>query len=464
MAIGFTLSCFCLLLFLWVTFGGPTPFKASPYRFRAFFTEAVTLAKQSDVRIGGITVGKVRSLSLPPEGNLTEVEIELDPEYAPLHSDARATLRQKTLLGETYIELTMGSDSAEPVPDGGVLERSRTVDSTQIDEILGAFDRDTRDSLRRFLRNSAVGIRGRGLDLNTALGNLGPFAADATQTLALLREQDRELAGLVRDTGEVFRAVGAGGQELSGTIVNSNRAFEALASRDAALREIVGILPTFNEETRLTLNRLAEFAGDAQPLVDNLEPVAQDVSPTFGAVRRLAPNLRRLFINLDPLLDASLRGQPALRRTIDGLRPLLRNLDPFLANLNPVIRYLRAQRKVVTDFLNNPPHALAGTASQTGVPGSTNHLLRQISYLSLESLTIQPERLPTNRGNAYLPPNLFTPRTIRGGIFPNYDCRNTGEGEIPASEASPSKAPCFVAEDYPASFGGGRAPNLFADP
>ena len=27
-AIGFTLSCFMLLLFLWVTFGGPTPFKA----------------------------------------------------------------------------------------------------------------------------------------------------------------------------------------------------------------------------------------------------------------------------------------------------------------------------------------------------------------------------------------------------------------------------------------------------
>jgi hypothetical protein len=153
-----------------------------------------------------------------------------------------------------------------------------------------------------------------------------------------------------------------------------------------------------------------------------------------------------------------------LRKTLNALRPLFRAMDPFLANLNPVIRYLRAQRKTVTDFLINPPHALAGTVPQTGVPGSTNHLLRQISYTSLESLSIQPERLPTNRGNAYLPPNLFTPETIRGGIFPNFDCDNTGEGEIPVSEASPSKAPCFVGADYPASFGGGRAPNLFADP
>ena len=81
--------------------------------------------------------------------------------------------------------------------------------------------------------------------------------------------------------------------------------FEALASRDAALAETIQIFPTFNEETRLTLNRLAEFAGDTQPLVNDLQPVADDLSPTFEAVQRLSPNLKRLFINLDPLLDAS---------------------------------------------------------------------------------------------------------------------------------------------------------------
>ena len=463
-AIGFTLSCFLLLLFLWVTFGGPTPFKSNEYRFRAFFAEAVTLAKQSDVRIGGVTVGKVQSLSLPPEGNVTEVEIELDPEYAPLRSDARAILRQKTLIGETYIELTTGSDAAPAVPDGGALKRSRTVESVQLDEILQAFDLDTRDSLRRFVRNAAVAVRGRGRDLNTGLGNLGPFTTDATATLELLRGQDRQLAGLIRDTGEVLRAVSAGDRELAGTIVNSNRAFEALASRDAALQEILQILPTFNEETRLSLNRLAAFSQDTQPLLDNLRPVVADVSPAFRAVQRLAPNLRRLLIELDPFLDASLHGLPALRRTLAGLQPLLRVLDPYVANLNPVVRYLGSQRKVITDFLSNPPHALAGTVAQTGVPGSTNHLLRQISYLSSESLTIQPERLPTNRGNGYLQPDLFARENVARGIFPNFDCDNTGEGEIPVSEATVAKAPCYVETDFAPVFGGGRAPNLFADP
>ncbi|MGH2980838.1 MAG: MlaD family protein, partial [Solirubrobacterales bacterium] len=54
-AVGFALSCFGLLLFLWVTFGGPTPFKAKRYEFTVNVTEAVTLAKESDVRIGGVT-------------------------------------------------------------------------------------------------------------------------------------------------------------------------------------------------------------------------------------------------------------------------------------------------------------------------------------------------------------------------------------------------------------------------
>src|SRR3954464_13257681 len=86
-AVGFALSCFGLLLFLWVTFGGPTPFRAQSYQFKADFPEAGTLGKEADVRIGGVSVGKVKTLSLPPKGNYTEATIEVDPQYAPIPSD-----------------------------------------------------------------------------------------------------------------------------------------------------------------------------------------------------------------------------------------------------------------------------------------------------------------------------------------------------------------------------------------
>ena len=36
----FALSCFGLLLFLWLAFGGPIPLKPKGYRFQASFAEA----------------------------------------------------------------------------------------------------------------------------------------------------------------------------------------------------------------------------------------------------------------------------------------------------------------------------------------------------------------------------------------------------------------------------------------
>ena len=65
-AVGFTLSCFLLLLFLWVSFGGPVPLKPESYRIDAYFPEATQLATESDVRIGGVSVGKVKSVELAP--------------------------------------------------------------------------------------------------------------------------------------------------------------------------------------------------------------------------------------------------------------------------------------------------------------------------------------------------------------------------------------------------------------
>ena len=67
-AVAFAFSCFGLLLFLWVTFGGPIPLKPESYRITAYFPEATQLAIESDVRIGGVSVGK--SPAMPPNPDL----------------------------------------------------------------------------------------------------------------------------------------------------------------------------------------------------------------------------------------------------------------------------------------------------------------------------------------------------------------------------------------------------------
>ncbi len=104
----FALSCVGLLLFLWLSFGGQVPFNPRGYRFHVAFRDAQELASQADVRIAGVSVGKVVDKTLDPNGNRTLATIQLNNAYAPIHKDATAILRTKTLLGETYVELRSG--------------------------------------------------------------------------------------------------------------------------------------------------------------------------------------------------------------------------------------------------------------------------------------------------------------------------------------------------------------------
>src|SRR3954447_4601562 len=102
----FALSCFAIVLFLWKSFGGPSPLAPAQYRFNADFPEATQLAEAADVRISGVKVGRVVTIDLA--GNRTRAVIEIQPRYAPIPRDIKAILRQKTLLGETYVELSPG--------------------------------------------------------------------------------------------------------------------------------------------------------------------------------------------------------------------------------------------------------------------------------------------------------------------------------------------------------------------
>ena len=497
-AVAFALSCFGLLLFLWIAFGGPVPLKPTSYRITADFPEAITLAEEADVRISGVNVGTVKELELPPEGNATRATMEIEPRFAPIAEDVRAILRQKTLLGETYIELTPGSSledgdpvpvslgaqggatdaqltEVEAIPEDGHLADAQVRDATQIDEIFDALDERTRESFQRWQANAAVAVRGRGLDINDSLGNLGPFITDASDVVGILREQRRSLKGVVRDTGEVFAALTERDRELAGAITGSNDTFGALAEQERALADSFQVLPTFQRELRATLERLDRFRVNTHPLVRDLIPVARDATPTLRSVRRLSPNLKRTFRGLDPLISASRRGLPALRRTVDGLGPVFDSLDPFLANLNPAVRYLSAQRRTITDFLASPPAALSGTLPlgnpefEPGFdPPAPLHALRQLNYLSAEGLTVSRERLSTNRGNGYVQPLALNDEpAARAGIFPNFDCKPSGGERLRGDGGSPpvdeSFAPCLVAPDFPDAFGGGQAPRLRAD-
>jgi phospholipid/cholesterol/gamma-HCH transport system substrate-binding protein len=441
--VAFALSCFGLLLYLWLSFGGPIPLKPQGYRVQIAFPEATTLAQEADVRVAGVSVGKVRKLE--GAGNRTLATIELDRAFAPLRVDARAILRQKTLLGETYVELTPGRSRRE-LPENGRLADAQVADTVQLDEILDALDPATRAAFRRWQQDLAKGIDGRGRDLNDALGTLPGFAADGADVLAVLESQRGALQRLVQNTGVTFAALTEDEQALRTLITSSKRVFDATASRNDALAESIRIFPTFLDESKATLARLETFSADTRPLVQDLRPVARDLKPTLADVRALAPDLERFFRDLDPLIAAARRGLPAAREVLAGAEPLLAELHPFLGQLNPVLQYLELSQHQVADFISYGAAALADTTVSRGGVG---HYLRQFGPIGAESAAIYRERLPSNRGKTYPGPvELFGPEQMTYLMQPTSDCSHTG-GEHPPRDGEPG---CWVAP--PKEFGG----------
>src|ERR1044072_9095421 len=194
----FALTCFALLLFLWLSFGGPMPLKPTGCRVQVDFPEATTLATEADVRVAGVPVGKVRKVEGGDGTNRTVATVELDRRYAPLRTDATAVLRQKTLLGETYVELTPGS-SKKTIPENGTLPNGQVKPTVELDEIFDSLDPQTRAAFKGWQKELAKGIDGRGRDFNDALGTLPGFASDGADVLAVLDSQEGAVTRLVKN-------------------------------------------------------------------------------------------------------------------------------------------------------------------------------------------------------------------------------------------------------------------------
>jgi phospholipid/cholesterol/gamma-HCH transport system substrate-binding protein len=447
----FTLSVFGLLLFLWVAFGGTTPLKPQGYRFKAAFSEAALLVNEAEVRMAGIRVGKVKSKELAPGGNRVLAEIELDNNFAPIPRDTRVILRQRSLLGETYVELSPGDSESGDLPDGGTLPGKQVADTVQFEELFSSFDPDTRRAFQQWLQEAGIAVGGDyAQDFNDSLGNLAGFAEAGADLLKPLNRRRLALRQVIRDTGRVFGAASEQEGALRGLIVNGNRTFAALASRDEALAQTFEVFPTFERETRATMARLERFARHTDPLVRLLREPADDLGPTLRDLGNLAPDLEQLFRDVDPLIDSSQNGVPAAERFLEGAEPVLEAAHVFLPEVNPILAYLQFNRTLVASFLvagaGSIGENLAGGYTHPRTASTPEHLLPQSSFFELRSFIRDTTRPPWDRGNAYLAPNARW-RAIGLGSIESFDCEPSG-GEVRNPVYSPAIAkapPCFVA-------------------
>ncbi|HTW42247.1 MAG TPA: MlaD family protein [Solirubrobacteraceae bacterium] len=430
----FVLSCFGLLMFLWESFGGPLPLKPKGYRVTIAFPRSFSLAEESDVRISGVEVGHVVSLGAAKEGR-TRVILEIAGRYAPIRANMHAILREKTLLGETYVQLLPEGQTGPFLRDGGQLSNSQVEPSVTLDDILSAFNAKTRRDFQIWNEALAAGIKGRGEQVNASIAQLEPFVENANRLVTLLDEQEGAVREVVHNTGVVFSALASRDHQLEGSIASGERTFHAAAEASQAFAAAFRALPGFEHNSTVALKETDKFAALANPYFEEFRPTERQLAALLAAAKPFSPQFNRFLSALGPLTQAAQKDLPDAKKSLELTVPILENFRPVLHNLDPFLKYLGEYVPELQAFFANVTAATQGSEPNANVEegraidGASSivkeHLLTAMQVLTPESLAVFSNRIGTNRANAY--PHSGAYNSLASGlpVFSTSNCASS---------------------------------------
>jgi phospholipid/cholesterol/gamma-HCH transport system substrate-binding protein len=400
-AVAFALSCIGLIVFVWIQFGGAIPFAPQGYQVRALFPETGLLVPHADVRISGVDVGKVQSLQARGVDSL--VTMQIDSAFAPIPRDTRAILRQKTLLGEAYVELSSGDGAGAKIPDGGTIPAAQVEHTQQLDQVLNSFTPRTQHDLESVLTGTGAALADRGQALNDAIGNLDPMLTELSAIVGVLNDQQDSLRSVIANGGSVLTTLGEHSADLQTLIRAGDSVLSATARRNSALTATVDSLPPFLAQLRITLRSLNATLGIARPSLAALRPVAPLLAPALRELSSVLGPARRIIAAAPALLRDSRLALPAIARFMTAFRPAVDVLLPAAQQIVPIIDYVYVDHQNVVAAMANLAAVMQASAP-ADTPSGRAHYLRALVSLGNDSAFGAATRDPTERNNTYYAP------------------------------------------------------------
>jgi phospholipid/cholesterol/gamma-HCH transport system substrate-binding protein len=304
------------------------------YTISAQFENAGQVVNGGLVEIAGKKVGKVTGQRLTDDG-LAQLELEIDPDWAPLPRGTHAQIRQFGLSGPAsrYVELQLPhGERRGDLPDGAVLPPDRTTANVDIDEFFAMFNRRTRRSLSGVFRGSARQYGGQGRRANEGWLYLDPAVVSASRLFGELGRDSSELERFVVESSGLVGDLARRRDDLAGLVSNLADTTGAIARPRGALGEAVRRLPPFMRQANTTSVNLRAALDELDPLVADAKPVARKLRPYTAELRRLVqdaePTVRDVAAlvrrpgRANDLIELN-RAIPALRRIAVG--PVRRN-------------------------------------------------------------------------------------------------------------------------------------------
>ena len=309
------------------------------------------------------------------------------PELAPLHQGVHATIKTKTLINETYVDITDGT--GPPLPDQAVIPSSSVTPPVDTDEVIRALPQSDRKNLGATLQSLDKVTAGNQSGISQTVGSLGEPTRYVPAALEALSRQEIALRQLSTNTAKVLDALDTRQGQIADLVNDADTVTKVTAGSKEDLSAVIQKLPP-------TLSTAQDASGDLSRLGAALQPVAENLNEASGplndALHQLpgtAADLRGLLPALDTTLDkapATLQRVPEFAGNVQDVVPPGRT---FFGELNPILAYLKPCGPNVAPFFVNFANALV-RPTPTGPVGG---VAPQFGYDSLQPPAVLPAPL-----------------------------------------------------------------------
>ena len=249
----------------------------------------------AEVMVRGVQVGEVRQITA--DGSGARLELAIDPGVVDgLPANTSAEMLPTTLFGERYVDLILPANPApQMLANGSVITQDRSGDALELERVLNnllpLLSALEPDKLSLIMNALGQGLQGRGAELRQTLTTLNSYLGQLNPQLPTLDTDIRELAGLVRTYNQAAPGILSALNDFTATsqVVASERANVAalLTNLTVAATDLRSFLAAnqqniiaLSADSPATLSILARYAPEfpctLQDLV-NFEPAMNKV-------------------------------------------------------------------------------------------------------------------------------------------------------------------------------------------
>jgi phospholipid/cholesterol/gamma-HCH transport system substrate-binding protein len=245
-----------------------------PYTVKAQFKDVLDLVPQSGVKVNEVPIGRVEDIQLAPDGWTAEVTMRVNGNVQ-LPANALAMLRQSSLLGEKYIELSAppSAEAKGKLADGATIPLTRTNRNTEIEEVLGALSMLLNgggvEQLQNITQELNAALEGNEQDLRNTLASVDTL-------VSTLDESKSDITRAIDGVNQLAATLAAEKDQLAGAIDSLGPGLQVLSDQRTQLVTMLQSLDSLSDVAVDTVNASqADIVADLKALTPALQKLGE---------------------------------------------------------------------------------------------------------------------------------------------------------------------------------------------